>query len=810
MNKKLLSILIIINLAQLTVISANAPVSSIGEIINATTTPSSTVVPVTVSNFFDIGAFTLTLNYQTSVITLTGVSMHPAFTGVTINTTTPGTVVLTWTGTAGISLPDNVHLFDLIFTYISGTSALTWNTSGTACQYKKYQGGSMLVLNDLPKTSYYINGVVTNHAAPVTYAPVLQSEAPGNKTIQIRVNQFQNIGSLSLMVSYNPVVLTYQNTYTPNPAFTANFVVGNQPGPNGSNYLLIQWFGNATNLADSSVLVSLNFVFSTSSGTVNYSVLNWYDNGPSCSFTDGQGNPLYDSRTSYYYKDGHVASQVSPFTWMPSISNASPGGTVPVAVKVNNFSGITFLSLAFKYDPAVLSLPAGAFTPNPAFGSSLTLTDNAPGSDGKRTIILSWTGTAITLPAGSDLVTIDFTYNSGWTTLKWCSGADSCNYKEAQHNSIWKTPFGAYYQDGSVTYHSAPKTIACNTTGTAGQSLSIPVKVNHFINIGHFLLTLVYDPAILASPVASLVPSIGGSFTYSNPGPGQIVMQWTGSGVSLPDSSVLINIAFACQGENSSLRWYWNGGSCSYAEGSGMPPLFDIPQSQFYIDGTLIKAPVLNVKIYLEGPYGSGSMSTVLQSSGLIPHLQPYSVSPWNYSGNEQVTTIPANVTDWVLVELRTQPGPAYTVARRAGFLKNDGSIKGLDGSGALGFSGVQYGNYYIVIRHRNHLAVMSAVPVLLNASSSLYDFTTGSGTVYGGSNGYKLIDPTASKWGMIAGDGFNDGCIFTDDYTNHWIPAFGQTNVYSLGDFNMDGSVSENDYINLWKQNFGMTNPIP
>jgi hypothetical protein len=34
-------------------------------------------------------------------------------------------------------------------------------------------------------------------------------------------------------------------------------------------------------------------------------------------------------------------------------------------------------------------------------------------------------------------------------------------------------------------------------------------------------------------------------------------------------------------------------------------------------------------------------------------------------------------------------------------------------------------GNYYLVIKHRNHLAIMSAAAISLNGNSSvLYDFT--------------------------------------------------------------------------------------
>jgi hypothetical protein len=172
------------------------------------------------------------------------------------------------------------------------------------------------------------------------------------------------------------------------------------------------------------------------------------------------------------------------------------------------------------------------------------------------------------------------------------------------------------------------------------------------------------------------------------------------------------------------------------------------------------------------------TMSTSLNSQGAIPLVQPYSLSPWNYNGVEQVDNMPANTTDWVLVELRTAVGAASKVATHAAFLKNDGYITDLDGASLLDFAGLAAGNYYIVIRHRNHMPVMSATAVSLSASSGVYDFSIGSGQVYGGANGYKNIDPALSIWGMVSGDATNDGSVYIDDYTDFWVLNFGKSNA--------------------------------
>ena len=68
------------------------------------------------------------------------------------------------------------------------------------------------------------------------------------------------------------------------------------------------------------------------------------------------------------------------------------------------------------------------------------------------------------------------------------------------------------------------------------------------------------------------------------------------------------------------------------------------------------------------------------------------------------------DIVDWVLVELRTGTAAGTKVATRAAFLKSDGTIVDTDGTSPVQFTGLSAGNYYIVIRHRNHLAIMSAI----------------------------------------------------------------------------------------------------
>jgi tartrate-resistant acid phosphatase type 5 len=232
---------------------------------------------------------------------------------------------------------------------------------------------------------------------------------------------------------------------------------------------------------------------------------------------------------------------------------------------------------------------------------------------------------------------------------------------------------------------------------------------------------------------------------------------------------------------------------------------YSITSGSTLIDTYTINALQAYVKVMLEGPFSGSTMSTALRTAGYIPTSQPYNSAPWNYIGLENVTSIPANVVDWVLVELRTGTAASTKVATRAAFVKSDGSVVDLNGTSTVGFGSRAAGSYYIVIRHRNHLAVMSTGVVSLSSSSTLYDFTTGSGQYYGGVNAAK--DLGSGVWGMIAGDVDVNGGIGASDLVSV-LAAVGSL-AYDINDVDMNGGVGASDLI-LCLSNVGQISQVP
>lgn len=199
---------------------------------------------------------------------------------------------------------------------------------------------------------------------------------------------------------------------------------------------------------------------------------------------------------------------------------------------------------------------------------------------------------------------------------------------------------------------------------------------------------------------------------------------------------------------------------------------------------------VANARVFLQGSFMGSDMRVTLRNAGLVPLNQPYGTSPWNYNGTESVGAIPVNVVDWVLVELRSSTNQASTVARRAAFVRNTGSITDLDGTSLLRFSGIAEGSYYIVVRHRNHIPVMSATPVTISTASNLYDFTTAT-TQFFGDDAARL---SGNRFGLYAGDYSIDGFIDSDDFIGPDNEVF--QSGYRQSDTDMDGFVDGDDFI--------------
>ena len=243
---------------------------------------------------------------------------------------------------------------------------------------------------------------------------------------------------------------------------------------------------------------------------------------------------------------------------------------------------------------------------------------------------------------------------------------------------------------------------------------------------------------------------------------------------------------------------------------AGGNPMFSLAYLSKSIRLTTINTVTINanVKVWLEGPFTGSEMDTSLNARDLLPLAQPYNTAPWNYTGSEAVTAIPGDdIVDWVLLSLRSGSDGATAVDTQAAFLKMDGSIVDTSGSGPVIFERVAPGNYYLVVHHRNHLAVMSAAAQSLSDASPLYDFTSAASQAYGDA----LKELAGGIYGMPGGDGNSDGDVNDSDKNLVWRAENGTDWAYDkYSDFNLDGGIDALDLNRAWRPNSGSSSQVP
>ena len=217
----------------------------------------------------------------------------------------------------------------------------------------------------------------------------------------------------------------------------------------------------------------------------------------------------------------------------------------------------------------------------------------------------------------------------------------------------------------------------------------------------------------------------------------------------------------------------------------------------------------LNLKIFLEGPFNGTDMNTDLTD---FPLSQPYNTPPWNYTGTESVVSIPnSDVVDWLLIELRDAPDapsatPATKIAQQAAFVLKAGFVMGMDGSSSLEFNNFIIQQLFVVVRHRNHLGVMSANPVVESGGIYSYDFTSGSAQAYGTG---ALKDLGDGNFGSYGGDANADGTINSEDKEIVWVNEAGLLG-YLQSDMDLNGHADNMDKNVVWIYNVGKTEQIP
>ena len=203
-------------------------------------------------------------------------------------------------------------------------------------------------------------------------------------------------------------------------------------------------------------------------------------------------------------------------------------------------------------------------------------------------------------------------------------------------------------------------------------------------------------------------------------------------------------------------------------------------------------------------------------------------------------STIPAGVSDWVLIELRAVAEGASVEAattdtvidRQPAWLLQNGYV--VDASTYTGGCEVNFDvnsatcplvqfnfaddtevsgkDLYVVVRHINHLDVISNTSmtrtIINGATRYTYDFTTAVTQARGGSLGLKGVDEEAA---MYVGDVNRDENINAADYLQIHNDISSGSPPSLRSDINFDGTVGDGDFeSSRLSENLGRTTQIP
>ena len=229
-----------------------------------------------------------------------------------------------------------------------------------------------------------------------------------------------------------------------------------------------------------------------------------------------------------------------------------------------------------------------------------------------------------------------------------------------------------------------------------------------------------------------------------------------------------------------------------------------------YLDAT-VDVVNLQLKVLLQGAFSSTTllMRDDLRTKNLLPTKQPYTVAPYSYTGAELAAATQLAVTgnnapvDWVLVELRSSTNNKTVLSRKAALVQRDGDVVDAEtGSATLRINDALPASYYVAIRHRNHLGVMTASTLALTATPSLVDFTNVATKTYGDVSGRTQPKGTTVSvlWAgdanmdsqlISTGVGQDTGLVYSLILSAPLNTLFSSNFIvtgYSTTDFSMDG----------------------
>ncbi|WP_299886064.1 hemagglutinin protein [uncultured Lacinutrix sp.] len=149
--------------------------------------------------------------------------------------------------------------------------------------------------------------------------------------------------------------------------------------------------------------------------------------------------------------------------------------------------------------------------------------------------------------------------------------------------------------------------------------------------------------------------------------------------------------------------------------------------------------------------------STLLTTTSPYADALTCDVTVFDLGGTSGTGVTSDDIVDWVFIELRDENDNTLVRASQSALLQRDGDIVGVDGVSDLEFN-VMARNYHVVVKHRNHLGIMTANTVALSNTLVTVDFTDANNQITFGTDAQTTFGMPTDTVAMWAGDSNGDG----------------------------------------------------
>jgi hypothetical protein len=434
---------------------------------------------------------------------------------------------------------------------------------------------------------------------------------------------------------------------------------------------------------------------------------------------------------------------------------AAPGGVL-VALTSQNFSNIGAFDLQIKFDPAVLDFTG-------LTGTSLLSGITANAAAG--VLYIAWdaaTGSPLNLTGTATLLNMNFNFSNSSSVLDFVT--DNCVVSDYNLNSLFVT-----YVNGQVSETASANATIGTVTSPPNAVVNVPVACEGFSGIGafDFAVSVPVDKLTFID-VTNLNAQLASGSLETNISNGLLYIGWhldpsASQGITILQGDTLFGLRF------------------SYLQGDA--PLEFVPLKcevsnyglsavlMSYVDGS-VSEPVssqLNIVVFPEGLYNT-------QTDQLNKAK--------DYVGGVIVDKFAGSVADQITVELHDPATYATVVFTASNVDLNQ------DGTCSVTVPVSVSGSYYVTVKQRNHIEMVSATALAFNGSTLIHNFTTAAANAYG--NNQVLLE--TGVYGMFAGDVDQDGSINGSDRSLVNSGAIAITQGYVAQDVDGSGTVGGTD----------------